>query len=84
VTEFVKSDEFRDHVEEAIKDAFTKLGLDVSNPLEAQRDFQHLRDWRLSMRSIKQKGILTIVGIAVTGAVAYWWVGLVSVVKGGP
>lgn len=65
------------------------LGIDVANPLQAQRDFmvlrevgqlvmdsefrkdmEYLRTWRLAIQEVKTKGLVTIVGIVVTGLVA--------------
>ncbi|QBQ71193.1 hypothetical protein S0112_091 [Shewanella phage S0112] len=58
---------------EAVKDAFTSLGIEHNSPIEMQKDFIHLREWRTSTEAIKRKGLLTLVGVAVlfiAGAIA--------------
>jgi hypothetical protein len=52
------------------------LGVDATNPLEMQKDFQHLRAWRTSMEGIRSKSILTLVTVAVSGFVAMVWMAL--------
>lgn len=69
-------DEIRDLICQGVEDAMTRLGMDASNPLEMQRDFQHLRDWRLSVNSAKTKGVVAIVGIIVTGMLGALFMGL--------
>lgn len=63
-------------VGEAVGETLTRLGIQASDPIEMQRDFQHLRNWRKSVEGIQSKGVFTIVGIATTGAVAALWLGL--------
>lgn len=60
----------------AVEGALTKLGVDHQNPIEMQQDFARLREWRTSVDAIRRKGILTVVGVLVTGALAALWVGL--------
>ena len=67
--------ELKDLMQEAVQDAFTRMGMDVLDPLEMQRDFQHLRDWRLAVTSVQSKGILTLMTLLITGIVAALWVG---------
>lgn len=84
--------ELQDLAETAAQKAVTQtlltLGIDVSNPLQAQKDFmvlrevgqlvmdpefrkdmEHLRNWRLAIRDVKTKGLITIIGLVVTGAI---------------
>lgn len=68
--------EMKELIEEAVEDAFTKMGLDTSQPLEMQRDFQHLRDWRLATNSLRDKGMLTILVTLITGGAAALWLGI--------
>lgn len=69
-------DEIRHLICQGVEDAMTKLGMDASNPLEMQRDFQHLRDWRLSVQSAKAKGILAVVGVLVSGMIGALFLGV--------
>ncbi len=52
-----------------VGDTLTKLGVDHADPLEMQKDFQHVRDFRLSTEAAKRKGFLTLVGIFVASVV---------------
>jgi len=59
-----------------VNQLMTTLGVDASNPLEMQKDFQHLRAWRTSMESVRSKSILTIVSTAVLGIATLVWMAL--------
>jgi hypothetical protein len=59
-----------------VKETFLMLGLEVDDPIEMQRDFQHLRDWRTTSDSIKAKSITAVVGILASGLLAAAWLGL--------
>jgi len=52
---------------QAVKQTFTTLGIDADNPLEAQKDFQMLRDWRRSAETVKKQSLVTAVGILTAG-----------------
>jgi hypothetical protein len=67
-------------VAESVKQTLIQLGISSDDPLEVQRDMQHLREWRKSMESIKSKGLLTAVAIAVTGILAALWVGIKDII----
>jgi hypothetical protein len=62
-------------VSEAVHQTLVQMGVDVSSPLDMQRDFQHLRDWRMAQEAIKRKGYLAMASILVTGFVALLWIG---------
>jgi len=74
--------ELKQLLAEAVHDAFTKMGMDIEDPIEMQRDFQHLRDWRLAVKSAQSKGFLTIIGLLAAGIVAALWVGFKAAVTG--
>ena len=76
--------ELKSIMEEAVDNAFTKMGIDTSDPLEMQRDFQHLRDWRVAVNSARSKGFLTILGLLTAGVAAAFWVGFKAMVTGDP
>lgn len=69
-------DEARALIREAVRETFLMLGVKVDDPIEVQKDFQHLREWRSTTDSIKSKGMLTLVGIAVSGLAAALWMGM--------
>jgi hypothetical protein len=52
------------------------LGIDTAQPFEMQRDFAHLRSWRLSVEAMRTKTILTAVGIVVTGVLGAVWLAI--------
>lgn len=63
-------------VPEAVRQTLLQMGIDTSDPLAMQRDFQHLRDWRESGEAIKKKGTLALVGIFVSGLGTLLFLGL--------
>ncbi len=63
-------------VREGVTEALTTLGVDAGDPLEMQKDFQHLRSWRLATAKIRGKAVLTVVTVVVTGACAALWLGI--------
>lgn len=48
---------------------------------EFRKDMEHLRTWRLAVKEVKTKGLVTLVGILVTGAVALMVAGLKGWIK---
>ena len=76
--------ELRAIVREAVVDTLMLMGVDAENPIEMQKDFQHLREWRGTVEAVKRRSLLTVAGILATGLVAAVWVGIKSglVMKG--
>ena len=68
--------EIRKIVAETVDQTLTRLGVDTENPIELQRDLQHLRDWRLAAAAIKRQGLISAVGIIVAGILGLMWLGL--------
>jgi hypothetical protein len=57
---------------EAVNDLLLKMGVDVSQNgalIEMQADFQHVRKWRKSVETVQRQGLLTAVGVLVTGGI---------------
>ena len=71
----LSADEMRVIVKSAVHETLTQLGVDTSSPLEMQRDFQHLRDWRMAQEVIRRKGYMTLVGVLLTGVLGLVWIG---------
>lgn len=46
-------------------------------------DMMHLRKWRKALDGVQNKGMLTVVGLAVTGIGAALWIGFQAMLKGG-
>lgn len=74
-------EEARALIREAVRETFLMLGVKVDDPIEVQKDFQHLRDWRQTTESIKSKSITTVLGLMVAGAVGAFWVGFKDLFK---
>lgn len=69
---------------ETVVETFRGLGLDAGQPIEAQKDFAWLRQWRKSSEDIKRKSIITVITIFITGIMGLIWVSLEHVfTKGG-
>lgn len=49
-------------VPEAVRQTLLQMGIDTSDPLAMQRDFQHLRQWRESGEDMRRKGALVVMG----------------------
>lgn len=60
----------------ATAETLKALGIDMAQPFEMQRDFAHLRSWRLSVEAMRTKTILTAVGILVTGVLGAVWLAI--------
>ncbi|UFK26682.1 hypothetical protein [Roseobacter phage RDJL6] len=46
-------------------------------------DMMHLRKWRMAMDGIQNKGMLTVVGLALSGIGAALWLGFQAMLRGG-
>ena len=57
-------------VDTGIENAMTRMGLDVSAPLETQADMMFLRVTRKAASGVKSRILLTSVGLVVAGAIA--------------
>jgi len=60
-------DEVSHMVAEAVRQTLIQMGIDMSDPLAMQRDFQHLRQWRESGEDLKKKGTVALLGIFLSG-----------------
>ena len=78
MTNDLTKEELRSVVKEAVHETLMQLGVDTSDPLSMQRDFQHLRDWRLAQQTVKSKSFIAITGIIISGVTALVWVGIKS------
>lgn len=76
----LQKEELRVLVAESVKQTLVQIGIASSDPIEMQKDMLHLREWRKSMEAVKTKSFLTLITIAITGALAALWVGLKELV----
>lgn len=68
--------EMRLLIGESVRQTLVQLGVESESPIEMQKDFQHLRNWRLSGEEIKRKSIIAVVGMFLTGLFGLVWLGL--------
>jgi hypothetical protein len=66
----------REAAKEAVRDMLERLGVDADDFVEVQKDFQHLRDWRLSVAAIKRQGLISAVGVLTMGMLGLIWMAL--------
>jgi len=59
-----------------VRQTLLQMGVDSDNPLESQKDFQHLRQWRRAGEDLRSKGMLALMSIFITGLVSLVIVGL--------
>ena len=69
-------EELQKLIAEAVRQTLVQMGADPSNPIEMQRDFQHLRQWRESGEDLKRKGTVALLGIFFSGLVSLILLGL--------
>lgn len=67
--------EMQDIVKTTVIETLTHVGVDASDPVEMQKDFNHLREWRIVVNDVRKKSILTILGLLLTGVLAFIWIG---------
>ncbi len=65
-------------VKQTVDETFLRMGLAADDPIEAQRDFQHLRSWRKNTESLGMKAIVAAMGILISGGLAALWIGITS------
>ena len=68
-------------VRDSVRETLIELGIAHDDPIEMQKDFQHLREWRLATAMIRRKGILTILGLAIAGMAAALWLGVKQMIQ---
>lgn len=75
--------ELEEIISKSVQSAFISMGIDAQDPIEMQKDFQHLREFRYTTEKIRAKTILSLVGLFVVGFASLIWLGLKAVGKGG-
>lgn len=73
-------DELERIVAESVRQTLIQLGISTLDPLEMQKDMQHLRDWRKSVENIKSKALLTTLAVFLSGLLAAFWLGFKELV----
>lgn len=65
--------DIRKIVADTVDQTLTRLGIDADDPLEFQRDMQHLRAWRESVATVKRQSLMTAIGILTAGVLGLIW-----------
>jgi len=71
-------------VAESVRQTLIQLGISTLDPLEMQKDMQHLREWRKSMENVKSKAMITTLTIFLSGVLAALWLGFKAFVTKQP
>jgi hypothetical protein len=79
-SQILTRDEVHNVVRETVRETLLSMGVDTTDPIEMQRDFQAVRDWRLVCEAIRSKGLMTLVGILIAGVLGALLVGLKDVI----
>ena len=66
-------DEIKKIVSVTVSETLLKMGVNTDDPIEAQKDFQHLRSWRQSTEAVKRQSMLAAIGIVTAGMLALIW-----------
>jgi len=69
-------------VRRTVEETLTSLGVEHDSPLEMQKDFQHLREWRRSTESVKSKGLLAAFGFLFAGLLGALVIGIKDLLHG--
>lgn len=72
----MSEDEIRKIVAETVTETLLKLGVASDDPLEVQKDMQHLRAWRSSVETIKRQGLMSAIGILTAGLLGLIWMAI--------
>ena len=66
-------DEIKKIVSVTVSETLLKMGVNTDDPIEAQKDFQHLRSWRQSTEAVKRQSMLAAIGVVTAGMLALVW-----------
>ncbi|MCP4897729.1 MAG: hypothetical protein GY906_12215 [bacterium] len=81
---FLTKDEVDVVVTATVKKTLIAMGIDACDPIEMQRDFQMLRDWRKASTSVRAKILMTAIGLLTAGALGALLIGVKSVIFSKP
>lgn len=69
----IKEEDLKKLISSTVEETLLKMGVDSSNPLEMQKDLQHLRSWRASTEAVKRQSMIAAIGIVTAGTLALIW-----------
>lgn len=64
-----------DTIRQVVHETLLELGVQHNEPMEMQKDFQHLREWRVTMEKARSKSVMAVVGFLLTGVLALFAIG---------
>lgn len=72
-------------IKDSVHETLVSFGINPKDPVELQKDFSFLREWRVTTDTAKKRGLLTVVGIVVAGGLSLVWLGIKALIasKGG-
>jgi len=79
--DYLTRDEIDIVVKKTVRETLTTMGIEAANPIEMQRDFQMLRDWRKASTSVRTKVLMTAIGIVTAGLIGALLIGVKSVLS---
>ena len=66
-------DEIKKIISVTVSETLLKMGVNTDDPIEAQKDFMHLRSWRQSTEAVKRQSMLAAIGVVTAGMLALIW-----------
>ena len=63
-------------VAEAVQETLVKMGVDIDDPIEMQKDMSFLREWRNSTAAVKRHGLITAIGVLVVAGLGLVWLAI--------
>lgn len=54
----------------AVRETLQQIGIDTSRPIEVQKDFTALRNWRQTGEEVRRRSIFALLGIFLSGFIA--------------
>jgi len=76
--EHLSREDLREIIKETVDETLVRLGVASDDPLDMQRDFQFLREFRLATEKVKTKGMFAAVGAIVVAILGVLWMGLMQ------
>ena len=69
----IKEEDLKKLISSTVEETLVRIGVETNNPMEVQRDLQHLRSWRQSIEAIKRQSMLAAIGVFTAGILALIW-----------
>lgn len=67
-------------VSTAVRETLIQLGVSTAEPIELQKDFAHLRKWRMAVDGASAKAAGAALTVIVTGTIGALWLGFKTIV----